>query len=184
MDYNITHFFNHLGSGTIIDNFSFYISWIPFLIAFWLLLALTALIWDRKNGKWIFLGTILILIIYFVLNDIVIKPTLASFIFRDRPYIAYPNGIISSGELWVDSSFPSGHMAITASLLTLYVYFYRKWFVYIFAGLFLFLMAFSRMHNGMHYPTDILAGILFGVGYGFLSILIIKKIKTKVLRAN
>jgi membrane-associated phospholipid phosphatase len=31
-------------------------------------------------------------------------------------------------------------------------------------------MAFSRVHNGMHYPSDVLAGSLLGVGYGLLAV--------------
>lgn len=179
MEYKIVYFLNHLGSGTVIDGLSFYFSWIPFLVAFWLILASAALIWDKKNGRWIFFGTVLVLVVYFVLNDIVIKPTLASIFFRERPYIAFPNNIISLGELWSDSSFPSGHMAITAGFLTLYAYFYRKLFVYILAGLFLALMAFSRMHNGMHYPSDILMGTIFGISYGLLAVYLTNSVKNR-----
>jgi membrane-associated phospholipid phosphatase len=28
------------------------------------------------------------------------------------------------------------------------------------------LMAAARVHNGMHYPSDVLTGTLLGVGYG------------------
>ena len=32
------------------------------------------------------------------------------------------------------------------------------------------LMAFSRMHNGMHYPSDVIAGVGFGILAGYLSV--------------
>ena len=181
MELQIVSFLNHLGQGTIVDSISFYISWIPLLIAFWLILALISLIFDKENGKWIFLGVILSVVIYFILNDLILKQSLASIFFRERPYIAYPNEIISTGEMFVDSSFPSGHMSITVTLLTLFIYFYRKQWVWITAILFTILMAFSRMHNGMHYPSDILAGMILGVGYGFLTILIVNKMKKRSL---
>jgi membrane-associated phospholipid phosphatase len=41
------------------------------------------------------------------------------------------------------------------------------------------LMAFSRMHNGMHYPSDVLMGSLLGIGYWLLSVWIAKKIMKK-----
>lgn len=177
MEYQIVHFLNQLGRGTAIDDVTFYISWIPFLVAFWLILVLASLIFDKKNGKWIFWGTVLTFAIYLIINDLIIKQSLVSIFFRERPYIAYPE-IISSGEMWVDSSFPSGHMAITAALLTFYIYFYRQWWAYAAGIFFVLLMAFARMHNGMHYPTDILVGIIFGLGYGLLAIFLIKKMRS------
>ncbi|MCL5406984.1 MAG: phosphatase PAP2 family protein [Patescibacteria group bacterium] len=176
MEYKIVYFFNHLGSGTIVDNFSFYFSWIPFLVVFWFLLALLALIFDKTNGKRIFWGVVLLAVIYFIINDLILKQTLASAFFRQRPYIAHADTIIPLGELFSDSSFPSGHMAITVALSTFFLYFYRKWWIWVLVIIFVLLMAFSRLHNGMHYPTDILAGIIFGLGYGFLTVLISKKI--------
>lgn len=176
MELQIVQFFNQLGQGTIVDTFSYYFSWVPFLIVFWLILGLIAFIFDQKNGKWIFLGTIIVAIIYFVINDLIIKQTLASIFFRERPYLVHPD-IISSGEMLIDSSFPSGHMSVTVAILSVYIYFYRKLWVWILAILFILLMAFSRMHNGMHYPTDVLAGTILGIGYGFLTIYIVNKIR-------
>ncbi|HLB95617.1 MAG TPA: phosphatase PAP2 family protein [Patescibacteria group bacterium] len=180
MEFEIVRFLNHLGQGTVLDSLTFYFSWLPALILFWLILAILALIFDKKRGKWIFWGTIFIGMVYFVISDLVLKQTLASVYFRERPYIAFSQSIISTGEMWVDSSFPSGHMSATAALLTLYLYFYRrKTWVWLAAIFFALLMAFARLHNGMHYPGDVLAGALFGIGYGFLAIYIVNKIRLK-----
>jgi membrane-associated phospholipid phosphatase len=85
---------------------------------------------------------------------------------RDRPFTTYPHiEKLSSGG---DSSFPSGHtleafaMATAISLL-----FSRKKIiipVYIWA----FLVAYSRMALGVHYPSDVLAGIIFGMSVGWV----------------
>lgn len=176
MELQIVEFFNQLGQGTIVDTLSYYFSWVLFLIFFWLILGLIAFIFDRKNGKWIFLGTIIVAIIYFVINDLMIKQTLASIFFRERPYLVHPE-IISSGEMLIDSSFPSGHMSVVVAILSIYIYFYRKPWVWVLAGVFVLLTAFSRMHNGMHYPSDILVGTALGIGYGLLGIYIVKKMR-------
>lgn len=180
MDFNIAEFINHLGQGTWLDSFTFYLSWSYILGAFWLLLAILALILDKKNGKWIFWGTIFAFVIYFILNDIIIKQSLASAYFRERPYIAHPNEIKTTGEMLADSSFPSGHMSITAALSMLYLYFYRKRWVMALAIIFTVIMAFDRIHNGMHYPSDVLVGIVVGIGYGYLTIFAIRKFKKRV----
>jgi len=177
----IVRFFNHLGQGTSLDSLSFLISWIPFLVAFWTSLALLALIFDLKNGKKIILGVLLITLIYFFLNDWLIKSMILEHIFwRERPYLILPQEIFANGESWQDSSFPSGHLAITLALITLFIYYYRRFWVWMAGILLAILMAFSRIHNGMHYPSDVLAGAVLGILYGFLAIFIIGKIQKLV----
>lgn len=176
-EFQIVYFFNHLGRGTFIDLVAKYISLIPFLAILFLILSLSALFFDKKNGKWVFLGSIIIVLIYFGLNDFIIKQNILDHIFvRERPYLAYPNSIYSLGESWHDSSFPSGHMAMTVAFLSYFIILYRKTWIIISSVLFILLMAFARMHNGMHYPTDIIAGLVLGLGYGLIAYYIIKKI--------
>ncbi len=86
------------------------------------------------------------------------------------------------GKAFTDSSFPSSHMASTLGVLTVFVYFYRK--TWPLALIFVLLMAFARMHNGMHYPTDVLAGTILGLGYGLLAIYIVNKIRVKFNQSN
>ncbi|MEI6118168.1 MAG: phosphatase PAP2 family protein [bacterium] len=63
------------------------------------------------------------------------------------------------GKQYNDSSFPSSHMVLTVAMATVSILLFPA--VRPYAILYALLMAWSRMHNGMHYPSDILAGTLF-----------------------
>jgi len=173
LDYKIALFLNHLGSGTFLDFITVLISSLYFLIILWSVLAILVFIFDKKKGKLIFLSIIITIIIYFIVNDLILKNVLSSFLFRERPFITYPD-IIALGQKFFDSSFPSGHMAATVGILTVFVFYYRK--TWSLALIFALLMAFARIHNGLHYPSDVLAGTILGIGYGMLSIYLINKI--------
>ncbi|MBM2821160.1 MAG: family phosphohydrolase [Candidatus Berkelbacteria bacterium] len=184
IEFKIVYYLNHLGQGTFLDVITKFVSSSDSLILLWIALALISLIFDKRNGKLIFLGSLLIIIIYLVLNDLIIKQGILEHIFyRQRPYISNPTQIFPLGDLWKDSSFPSGHMANTLAFITFYIYFYRKYWTYILGIVLAFLMAFSRMHNGMHYPSDVFVGSLFGIGYGFLVVYVINKIRSKIQKS-
>ena len=85
---------------------------------------------------------------------------------RDRPFTTYSHiEKLSSGG---DSSFPSGHtveaFAMAAALFTLF--FRRKITVPIY--IWAILVAYSRMALGVHYPSDVLAGIFIGSLLGWV----------------
>lgn len=94
---------------------------------------------------------------------------------RPRPYQTYPGEVIpntySDGK-----SFPSGHTTLafaTATTLTLQ---YKKWYVAVPAYAWAASVGYSRMRLGRHYPTDVAAGALIGIGSGYLSHWLTKKL--------
>ncbi|WP_180339376.1 phosphatase PAP2 family protein [Peptoniphilus catoniae] len=114
---------------------------------------------------------ILSLILCLVFGNIILKPSLA----RTRPFIKYKKPILISPPK--DYSFPSGHTY--ASFATAFsIRSYNKSFsnfMLILASLF----AFSRLYLYVHYPTDILGGIVLGYICSKLSEKIIKKFFSK-----
>ena len=86
-----------------------------------------------------------------------------------------------------DFSFPSGHTAASFAAVSA-LYFAGEKKLSMAALLPAVLIAFSRLYLYVHYPTDILGGILAGIICGCLGNLLaawlIRKVKTKKIRAN
>ena len=71
------------------------------------------------------------------------------------------------------SSFPSGHAVFYFALSTV-VYFYNKkaGILFLIAS---FIISFARVFCGIHWPSDIIAGALIGVFFGWLIYTLSKK---------
>ena len=119
---------------------------------FWIALALLLLIPQRtrKVGA----AALFSMLICFLITNVALKNLIA----RPRPYVTvssiYPL-IPKPGEY----SFPSGHACVSfASAFIYYRMMPRKYGIcaLVLAGL----IAFSRLYVGVHYPGDVLGGIL------------------------
>jgi len=86
---------------------------------------------------------------------------------RDRPYITYPD--IEKASKGGSGSFPSGHTSAAFSTATSLSLAYPKWYVIVPSYMWAVTVAYSRMHLGVHYPSDVLAGALIGAGCAYLS---------------
>ena len=73
-----------------------------------------------------------------------------------------------------DYCFPSGHTQASFAAATSICMWNRKWGIP--ALTLAALVAFSRMYLYVHYPTDILGGIFFGLLYAFIALLICNKL--------
>jgi membrane-associated phospholipid phosphatase len=171
MDLAIARFLNQLGLG-VIDPVTDLVCEVPFLVGLWIALVIVALRFDRPDGRRIALAVLVAVALHFVISEALLKHlVLAELPMRVRPYLAHPDEIHPIGYRFTDSSFPSSHAASTAAILTVFGYGYRRFSpAPALAALFVVVMCFSRVHNGMHYPTDVLTGAALGVAYGALAI--------------
>lgn len=110
-----------------------------------------------------------------VINSFILK----DFIGRERPFVyEWTNGFLFNDEIFrpaflsrPDSfSFPSGHAASSAAAVVV-LWTYLKRDAGIPALILAFLIAFSRIYVHDHFPSDVLAGIIFGVLYGLIALL-------------
>jgi undecaprenyl-diphosphatase len=112
------------------------------------------------------------LVLCTIIGDGILKPL----IHRPRPYADFP-GTLLLIQRPVTFSFPSGHTASSFAGAYVYSRYFRKfsllfWFT---AGI----ISFSRLYLFMHYPTDILAGIIIGLFCGRIIICVFGKIIKK-----
>lgn len=90
---------------------------------------------------------------------------------RERPFVKYPDAIHPYGAPSIDSpSFPSGHTAAAFSLATSLSITYPKWYVIAPSALWACGVGFARMNQGVHYPSDVVAGAAIGVGCAFANV--------------
>ncbi len=114
----------------------------------------------------------------FVLNTFVTQAAKHS-IKRERPYQTY-SFIIKRTDADINTSMPSGHTStafFTATALSLR---YKKWYVIAPSYLYAASVAWARMYQGVHYPTDVFVGALMGstsawLGYKLQKVIFKKK---------
>jgi membrane-associated phospholipid phosphatase len=94
---------------------------------------------------------------------------------RERPAERYPNKIFANSPTH-GYSFPSGHTSLAFATATTLALDYKKWYIVVPAYLWAGSVAYSRMYLGVHYPSDVLGGIIIGIGSGYLSHWLTKKL--------
>lgn len=133
----------------------------------WIAISLVLLCFKktRRAGAAGLLGLLFSLLV----NNMILKNLFA----RTRPYEVV-DGLILIGNRATDFSFPSGH---TGSSFAAAVAIFKtlgkgraRWLLIVFAAL----MAFTRLYIGIHFPTDILGGLITGTLCGLAAAAVIK----------
>lgn len=125
----------------------------------WIILSICLII-PKKTRK---IGFVMIiaLILNGIICNIILKPMLA----RIRPF-----DVNTAIKLLInkprDFSFPSGHTS--ASFTAASVLFFRKSKLFVPSLVLAFLISFSRLYLYVHYPSDVLAGLVLGILCGYI----------------
>lgn len=86
---------------------------------------------------------------------------------RPRPFVTYPNDVTQRTKTG-PYSFPSGHSTAAFATATALSLSTKKWEIAAPSFAYAALVAYSRMRLGVHYPSDVLAGSVIGIGSGFI----------------
>jgi membrane-associated phospholipid phosphatase len=108
-----------------------------------------------------------IFIVESVAASVFITIALKETIKTDRPFVAYPE--IEKLTSASGYSMPSGHTSIAFATATSLSMAYPKWYVIAPSFVWASAVGYSRMHLGVHYPSDVIAGALIGSGSAYLT---------------
>ena len=90
---------------------------------------------------------------------------------RPRPYITYPD-LVEPYKHFESRSMPSGHTSLAFSAATSLSLKYPKWYVIAPSYFWACSVGYSRMNLGVHYPSDVIAGAVLGIGSAYLTLLV------------
>ena len=159
-DYDILLHLSQSMRGGVSDTVWTLITWLGNYGALWIAIAVVLLFFHKTRRAGI---AMLVSLVFSVLvGNVLIK----HWIMRPRPFVTHPNliALFDPGDQW---SFPSGHTLSSFAAATALCYYNRLSgaMAYIPAAL----IAFSRLYACVHYPTDVLGGLLIGILCGLLA---------------
>ena len=192
IDTGLFHFINSTLANPVFDRLMPVLSGyhVPWLIA--VIIAVPALlIWGSPRLKL----CVLLMVLVVSLGDGLLVNTVKKSVRRPRPFVTQPDARLyqlDSHDFKVGagyvaplpdgslppkanrSSFPSAHSANWFAMATVAFLFYRR------SARFMFplaaAVAFSRVYNGVHYPSDVTAAAILGMGYAIALVVAVQAI--------
>ena len=144
--------------------------------AFWILLTLALLIYPNRKTRRLGVFCACSMVVGLIVTNLIIKNWVA----RVRPYdIDHPlfKDLVLIVGAEHDYSFPSGHT--TNSLACAWVLFRKAPKRGVAALVLAILISLSRLYVGIHYPTDVMAGAVIGIGSACLALWMVPKLEKK-----
>jgi len=163
IDRNIFLFINHLPHNPFLNYFFAFLAGISYGGFIWFAIAVTVFVWEEIKDKKSLFAQVLAGLLTFILVELLLKNIFG----RLRPEFSIPSTIVIL-DFTNSLSFPSGHAAMAFAGAYILSRKHRKWglLYYVLA----FLISFSRIYLGKHYPSDVVAGMMIGTLIGYISV--------------
>ncbi len=162
------------GASPALDGVMAFVSGLVTYGAMWFVLAFILTCHPKHRAMGI--AIIVAVAISMIVVDLLVKPAVC----RIRPYDFA--GVEPLVDRVSSYSFPSGHTAYSFAASTAIFMYNRKWGIPAFA--FSALVGISRMYLYMHWPTDVLGGIVFGAVCGIVAVWLVRRFYVGDLEAE
>ena len=116
------------------------------------------------------------LVVALALELVVVESLIKPFVQRSRPFWVLPT-VRTIDPVFTSFSFPSGHAAATSAAAWVLGFYFPKLRLLLVVGV--ILVAASRVYNGDHWPSDVLAGLVIGSFFGWLTLRILAMIASR-----
>lgn len=156
-------FINHLPHNIVSDSFFAFFSLLGDWRIAWILLFIGLFIYRIRKDKveWIAIPIavgLTFLIVSLILKNVVARP-------RPQHFITQTIVTWDTTDSW---SFPSFHAALSFAIAYIFSKRFPRWKYWFW--LTAILICVSRIYLGKHYPSDVVAGALIGMGIGYFSL--------------
>lgn len=165
----IMEWFNHLGN-KFLDIFFYLISELGGPIIIIALVGIVYWCFNKEKGE---------KLAYAIITSVCLNGVLKSFINRKRPFEYNENlrrlkdSPLSDGA--TGTSFPSGHSQNAGSIYTSITLMNKKKWVKSVCIILIVLIPFSRLYLGVHFPSDVVVGLILGILVAICSFFLLNK---------
>ncbi len=138
----------------------------------WIVLTVVLLLWKKTRRAGV--ASAIALVCSLICTNLILKHLFT----RPRPWLEVA-GLVPIVNETDPNSFPSGHTsAAFAAVCAWWPNLPWKWAKITAVGL-AALMALSRLYVGVHYPSDVLAGVLVGLFCGWIANVLLNRIRPR-----
>lgn len=171
MDFTVLNFIQENIKNAVLDPAMLILSYIGEAGAVWIFAGVILLLFRKTRAAGVMV--LAALAIYGLAGELGIKHLVA----RPRPFLVNTDAAVN-GFAPSSYSFPSGHTGTSfAAAYVLYSRFGKRWYGAVIPYALALIIAFSRLYNYVHYPSDVLAGMVLGTVVAVIVVFVFKKTK-------